>query len=214
VSFDAMAPWYRALEMIAFGNHLQRARIACLREIGTPRRSLIVGEGNGRFLCELIRAHPDIEVDCIDASKRMLRLARDRVERELPGRIDRIRFLQHDITLWSPPEHQFDLIVTHFFLDCFPESRVAEIVAKLSRAAAVNATWLLADFCVPAGRFARWRGGVWLSAMYRFFQFTAGIEAAELVDPCPFLCAGGFARVRQHLFRQGMLKSEVWRRTA
>jgi ubiquinone/menaquinone biosynthesis C-methylase UbiE len=212
VSFDGIAPWYRTLETIAFGNVLQCARVAGLGGIGTPRRVLIVGEGDGRFLGALIRAHPGIEVDCIEASERMLRLARDRVEGELSCSVDRVRFLQHDITSWSPPEHQFDLIVTHFFLDCFPESRVAEIVAKLSRAATVNATWLLADFRIPAGGFARWRAGLWLTAMYRFFQFTAGIEGRDLIDPSPYLCAEGFALVSQHLFRSGMVKSELWHR--
>jgi ubiquinone/menaquinone biosynthesis C-methylase UbiE len=213
VNFDGIAPWYRTLETIAFGNDLQRARVACLGEIGSPRRALIVGEGNGRFLCELIRAHPGIEVDCIDASGGMLRLARDRVDRELPDRTDRIRFLPHDITSWSPSEHQFDLIVTHFFLDCFSESRVAEIVASLSSVAGVNATWLLADFCIPGRGFARWRAGLWLTAMYRFFQFTAGIEARKLENPSPFLRTAGFALASQHLFRSGMVKSELWRRT-
>jgi SAM-dependent methyltransferase len=214
VSFDGIAPWYRTLETIAFGNDLQRARVACLGEIGTPRRALIVGEGNGRFLCELIRAHPGIEVDCIDASGRMLRLAQDRVNRELPGHVDRIRFIPHDITSWSPSEHQFDLIVTHFFLDCFPENRVAEIVAQLSSAATANATWLLADFRIPAGRFARRRAGLWLTTMYRFFQFTAGIEGRDLVDPSPFLRMAGFALASQHFFRRGMVKSESWRNTS
>jgi ubiquinone/menaquinone biosynthesis C-methylase UbiE len=213
VSFDGIAPWYRTLETIAFGSNLQRARIACLGEIDKPRRALIVGEGNGRFLRELIGAHPEIEIDCVDASERMLRLARDRVQRERPGRTDRIRFLQHDIATWSPPEDRFDLIVTHFFLDCFPEDRVAEIVARLSRAAAVNATWLLADFCIPAGGFARFRTDIWLNMMYRFFRLTSGIKASELADPSPFLRAAGFALTTQQLLRGGMVKSELWRKT-
>jgi ubiquinone/menaquinone biosynthesis C-methylase UbiE len=213
VSFDRIARSYQTLETIAFGNALQRARVACLDEIHSPRRGLVVGEGNGRFLCELLRAHPDIQVDCVDASARMLELARQRVEREIPDRANRINFLPQDIASWTPPENQFDLIVTHFFLDCFPENRVAEIAAKLSRAATVNATWLLADFRVPAGGFARWRAGLWLAAMYRFFQLSAGIEATALADPSPFLCAEGFSLIRQHLFRHGMVKSELWRRT-
>ena len=213
MSFDAIAPWYRTLETIAFGKDLQRARVACLGEINSPRHALIVGEGNGRFLCELLRLHPNVEVDCVDASPRMLELARQRIEREVPQSINRIRFLPQDINSWSPPEQQFDLIVTHFFLDCFSESRVAEIVAKLSRAAAVDATWLLADFCVAAGGVAHFRAALWLAAMYRFFQFTAGIEATALVDPSPFLCAAGFNLTSRHLFRSGMVKSELWRRT-
>jgi SAM-dependent methyltransferase len=213
VSFDAIAPWYRTLETIAFGNALQRARVACLGEIDSPRRALIVGEGNGRFLCELLHLYPDVEVDCVDASGRMLQLARQRIEREVPEGVNRVHFLQRDITSWSPPEDQFDLIVTHFVLDCFPENRAAEIVIELSDAAAENATWLLADFCVPPGPFPRRRNALWLAAMYGFFRITAGIEARELVDPSPLLRKEGFALEKEHLFRGAMIKSELWRRS-
>jgi SAM-dependent methyltransferase len=212
VSFDAIAPWYRALETIAFGNALQRARLACLEEIDPPSRGLIVGEGDGRFLRDLVRRHPAIEVDCVDASERMLRLARQRIERELPDSLNRIRFLQRDITSWTPTPGAYDLVVTHFVLDCFPKGQVADVVGRLAGAATTKATWLLADFCVPPDGFRRTRARVWLAAMYRFFQVTARIEAAALVDPSLFLCAGGFELVHQHLFRRGMVKSELWRR--
>lgn len=212
MSFNAVAPWYRALEALAFGDALQRARVACLGEIGSPRRALIVGEGNGRFLSELLRGHPNTEVDCVDASQRMLELARRRIERQLPMDAPRVRFLRRDVTSWAPCGATYDLIVTHFFLDCFSEDRLAEIVHQLSRAATPEARWLLADFCVPRGRFARIRAGLWLTAMYRFFQFTAGIEARVLSDPSRFLQVAGFALASQHLFRSGMVKSELWRR--
>jgi ubiquinone/menaquinone biosynthesis C-methylase UbiE len=213
VSFDAIAPWYRALETIAFGNALQRARVACLEEIDPPRRALILGEGNGRFLRELVRRHPGIEVDCVDASERMLHLARRRIERELPDNLNRIRFLQRDITSLAPTQRAYDLVVTHFFLDCFSEKQIADVVGRLARAAASQATWLLADFCVPPDDFRRVHARAWLAAMYRFFRFTARIEARALVDPSPFLSAAGFELVHQHLSRNGMLKSELWRRT-
>jgi ubiquinone/menaquinone biosynthesis C-methylase UbiE len=214
VSFDSIAPTYRTLETIAFGGGLQRARVACLGEIRTLRRALIVGEGNGRFLCELLRRSPNLEVDCVDASGRMLKLARQRLERRLPADAARVRFLQQDIMSWRPLEASHDLIVTHFFLDCFSADRLAEIVNRLSRAAMPSATWLLADFCMPAGGFARVRARLCLAAMYRFFQFTAGIEAMELEDPSPFLRRAGFALVSQHLFQSEMVKSELWRRMA
>jgi len=213
VSFDAIAPWYRALETIAFGGALQRARIACLREIGSPRRVLVMGEGNGRFLRELVRRQPGIEVDCVDASERMLRLARQRIEREFPDSLNRIRFLQRDITSWTPTQPPYDLIVTHFVLDCFPKEQIADVVGNLARAATTEAIWLLADFCVPSDGLRRLHARVWLAAMYRFFRVTARIEARELVDPSPFLRAAGFDLVQQHLSRNGMLTSELWRRT-
>ncbi|HKP93838.1 MAG TPA: class I SAM-dependent methyltransferase [Chthoniobacterales bacterium] len=208
MSFDAIAPWYRTLQTIAFGNALQRARIACLDEIATSRRALVVGEGNGRFLTELLRTNRSIEVDCVDDSEQMLKLARRRV---CDG-AGRVAFLRRDMLSWTPPANRYDLIVTHFFLDCFPEDQLARIVAKLSRAARPDAAWLLADFRLSACGFARMRARVWLAAMYRFFRTVAGIDAQELIDPSPFLRDEGFALVRQHLLRRGLVKSELWRR--
>lgn len=210
MSFDVVAPWYRALETIAFGNALQRARIACLDGTSSPRRALVVGEGNGRFLSALLREHPGIEVDCVDTSERMLALARKRIERE--GCKSAVQFLHQDILTWTPPAATYDLIVTHFLLDCFPEDKLADIVARLSGAAMANATWLSADFRMPVSGLARLQARGWLLAMYRFFRLTARIKARELVDPSPFLRRHGFVLERQYLFRNGMLKSELWRR--
>jgi ubiquinone/menaquinone biosynthesis C-methylase UbiE len=212
VSFDAIAPWYRTLERIAFGDDLRRCRVACLGDIAAPQRALIIGEGNGRFLCELLRLHPGVEVDCLDMSQRMLRLARKRVERELPGRAESVRFLHQDITSWIAPEHHYDLLVTYFVLDCFPEAQLTSIIRKLARSATDDANWLLADFCVPANGMARLRARAWLAAMYLFFRLAARIPASELIDPTPFLRAEGFGLARQQLFRKGMLKSERWSR--
>jgi ubiquinone/menaquinone biosynthesis C-methylase UbiE len=211
VSFDTLAPWYRTLEWIAFGDDLQRCRTACLDEIVAPRRALIVGEGNGRFLCELVRRHPGVEVDCVDVSQRMLQLARKRLERESVEALPRVRFLQHDLTSWSPPARHYDLVVTHFFLDCFEEAQLAAVVGKLAQATTEGAQWLLADFYVPTNGVARLQARAWLAVMYRFFRLTAGIGARQLIDSSPFLRGEGFALARQHTFRQGMLKSEMWR---
>jgi SAM-dependent methyltransferase len=212
VSFDPLAPWYQRLERIAFGDDLQRCRVACLGEVATPQRALIVGEGDGRFLLELLRLHPGIEVDCLDESRRMLQLARKRIERELPERARCVRFLHQDIMSWAAPERHYNLLVTHFVLDCFPEAALTSIIKKLADAATGDANWLLADFCLPPRGMARLRARAWLAAMYLFFRVTARIPASELIDSTPFLQGEGFALARQHLFRNGMLKSESWRR--
>ncbi|MFL6518692.1 MAG: class I SAM-dependent methyltransferase [Chthoniobacterales bacterium] len=211
MSFDAVAPWYRTLETITFGNALQRARVACLDEIRSPRRALIVGEGNGRFLSVLLQREPLIRIDCVDASQRMLDLARDHLLKTNPGQLNRVAFFRSDVAAWTAND-RYDLIVTHFFLDCFRTQCIGNIVAKLAQTAAPNSIWLLADFTVPKDGVARIQARAWLAAMYGFFRFVAGIEAHELVDPSPFLRVEGFRLERQILFRQGMLKSELWRR--
>jgi ubiquinone/menaquinone biosynthesis C-methylase UbiE len=211
VSFDAVAPWYRALETIAFGKALQQARVACLDDIGSPRRALIAGEGNGRFLAALLQRHPLIRIDCVDSSQRMLDLARQHILQTIPNEVGRVAFLRHDVVSWTP-NGRYNLIVTHFLLDCFSTRQVGLIIAKLAQAAAPDASWLLADFRIPEAGFARGHARAWLAVMYWFFRCVAGIEARELVDPSPFLHVEGFVRQRQDLFRNGMLKSELWRK--
>ena len=211
MNFDAVAPWYRALETVAFGRALQRARVACIEDLDSPRRALIVGEGNGRFLAALLQRHPVVRIDCIDSSKRMLELARQQVWQTAPEQINRVAFIREDIARWTPND-RYNLIVTHFLLDCFGTEQLGNIIARLAQAATSNATWLLADFQIPENGFARFHARAWLAVMYWFFRSVARIQARELVDPSPFLRAEGFFLERQRLFRYGMLKSECWRK--
>ena len=209
MSFDLVAPHYRWLETIAFGNALQRARTRWIDTLARPKRTLIVGEGDGRFLCELVRAFPTIDVDCIDASEAMLQLARARLRRTHPESFSHVHFICEDILRWSP-QQSYDLLVTHFFLDCFPGTELQAVIAKLASAAEPGAVWLIADFSIPRKRFARAHARLWLRMMYTFFRATAGIAANELGDPTPYLNDHGFIRASENLSRGRMLRSDVY----
>jgi ubiquinone/menaquinone biosynthesis C-methylase UbiE len=141
----------------------------------------------------------------------MLQLARQRMENELPDLRDQVRFLHQDIMNWAPPGNAYDLVVTHFVLDCFPLAELAQVVKNLATATKPDADWLLADFRLPDRGFARLQARVWLAAMYQFFRFTARIKATELIDAAPYLQAKEFSLACQHFSRTEMLKSELWR---
>ncbi|MGH7938770.1 MAG: class I SAM-dependent methyltransferase, partial [Chthoniobacterales bacterium] len=79
MNFDRVAPYYRRLETVVFGGRLQIARAAFVRQLPPSRRALIAGEGDGRFLEQLRAAQRELPVECIDASAKMLELARARV---------------------------------------------------------------------------------------------------------------------------------------
>ncbi|HST31737.1 MAG TPA: class I SAM-dependent methyltransferase [Chthoniobacterales bacterium] len=209
MSFDRVARAYCWLETIVFGSALQNARTYWINEIPPPKRVLIVGEGNGRFLCELLRLYPKVEIDCIDASGRMLELARARVRRLCPDSLASVRFFHLDVLRWSP-SNSYDLLVTHFVLDCFSAEQVEEIVVKLAQAARPAAVWLIADFTIPRRRFARMHAQFWLQIMYAFFRASAAIPAKKLVDPSPYLQNNGFVCWFRKLSRYGMLKSELY----
>jgi ubiquinone/menaquinone biosynthesis C-methylase UbiE len=210
VSFDRVAPYYRLLETIAFGQALQRARVYWIDKVSAPKRALIVGEGNGRFLCELLRIYPNVTVDCIDASKEMLKLSRARVLATRPESLAQVCFLHQDILNWSPRD-SYDLLVTHFFLDCFRRNEMKTIIDKLACSAMPSAAWLLADFTPPTGGiFVRIHSKLLVRTMYLFFRLAAGITATDLVDPTPYLQANGFVHASRRLSRARMVKSELF----
>lgn len=206
MNFNYVAPFYRWLEGIVFGHALQRARTAFVRQIDPPRRVLIVGEGDGRFLEEFVRFYPRAEIDCVEASERMIALARRRVPAST------VRFVPAILAQVRLEAGRYDLLVSHFFLDCFGEKTLGEVVSKLSRSASAEAQWLIADFCLPPSGWKRTRAQALIAIMYRFFRSVAGIEARRLVDYRPHLRAARFALQRETVSPNEMIRSEVWGR--
>ena len=211
VSFDVLAPHYRWMEFVLAGEKLQRCRTAFLAQAAGVERVLILGEGNGRFLAACRQALPMTSVTCVDASARMLGLARGRLRRrELDA--SRIEFVNVDALDWSPPANTFDLIVTHFFLDCFAPNELGTLIAKLAQAARPKAMWLLADFQVPSAGLARVRAQVIHRIMYGFFRSATGLSARRLTSPDSFLMAQHFALRERRLSEWGLLRSDWWAR--
>lgn len=205
-SFDLLARPYRAMETLAFGRALHRARTAHLARIPTPTNVLILGEGNGRFLQSFRALHPTVPVRVVDLSPAMLALARSR------DPSPHTAFTQADATQLDLPENAYDLVVTHFFLDCFPEPAVRALVEKLSRAATPTATWLLADFHQPAHGLSALHARLWLATMYAFFRLATGLPARSLVAPDPHLIARSFRLAAEARTRFSLIRSTAWRR--
>ncbi len=150
MSFDSLAAHYRWMEWLLAGRKLQRCRTAFLRRIHPPREVLLVGEGNGRFLEALLQAYPQARVTCVDASAAMLKKhARARLAAG-GGDLSGVSFVHSDIFSWAAPRNKFDLVASHFFLDCFRPEEVDRIIDRIAAAAFPNAQWLLADFREPA----------------------------------------------------------------
>lgn len=205
MSFDRIAPHYRWIEGCCAGQALQRCRTAFLETLEAPARVLIVGEGDGRFLAELIRRHPRAEVTCVDASAAMLQLARARID---PAA--RVAFVHADILNWTPPTAFYDLIFTPFVLDCFRPDELAAVVEKLAAAAAPAARWRVSDFHIPAAGPARWLARALLRFLYAFFREVARVPADHLTPPDDFLRCAGFVLGERKLFRGGLLHSDLW----
>lgn len=212
-SFDLLAPAYQALERATFGRLLHRCRTAHLDRLRACRRGLVLGDGDGRFLGDLLRANPSIRVDSVDVSTGMLAAARRRV-RSVSGAAGRVRFVTADARTDPLPDSGYDLVVTNFFLDCFRPAELAVVVERVAEARAPEAVWVDGDFRLPPAGWERLTARLALAGMYAFFRLTARISAGRLTDPAPLLVASGFRLEAETTWLRGFLSSQLWVRGA
>jgi ubiquinone/menaquinone biosynthesis C-methylase UbiE len=162
--FDLLAPHYRWMELVLAGRKLQACRTRFIDELANAKEVLLLGEGNGRFLCEVLRRNAAARVVCVDASAGMQAAARKAMAR---ARCDaaRVKFVHADVLACDLPARAYDGIVTHFFLDCFPPEELGRVVQRIGGWAAPGARWIVSDFRRPE-RGARKR--FWRSCIYSF----------------------------------------------
>jgi SAM-dependent methyltransferase len=203
--FDALAPHYRWVEAVTFGPLLQWCRTVLLPHVRGCRRALVLGEGNGRFLAELLAANPDAAVDVLDISPAMLEMARRRV-----GNTDRVRFRRADARHATFPAAAYDLVVTNFFLDCFPRPDLEGLIPRLADALEPGGHWVVGDFRLPERGWPRLAGHAALAAMYAFFRLVTRLPAGRLAEPDELLRRCGLRLDREETRLRGFLSARLW----
>ncbi|WP_162601456.1 class I SAM-dependent methyltransferase [Occallatibacter savannae] len=202
--FNRLARVYRWMEWLTFGPFLERCRSAYIPTLTRCRRALILGDGDGRFTARLLRSNPAIEIDAVDASPAMLR--------QLAGRSPshRIRTCVADARAFTPSRHDYDLIATHFFLDCLTQNEVSDLASRLRRHAAPGATWLISEFAIPSSFFGRVFAAPLVRLLYLAFRLLTNLQIRSLPDHHSALSQSGWTLRSQRKFLGGLLVSEAW----
>lgn len=207
--FDLVAPHYRWMEILTAGGKLHRCRTQYLKEVDSSSRVLVFGEGNGRFLCDFLRTNSVATVSCVDSSSGMIDHAR-RHMRHFGLSEDRVSFIHENALNWKPRLSDYDLIVTQFFLDCFPANELRSVVGEIALSSTTDAKWLVADFREPVSGWRRARARFMLRVMYWFFRNATGLAARELTNPDLLLCSAGFLLKTRRISEWGLLHSDLW----
>jgi SAM-dependent methyltransferase len=208
-TFDGLARVYRALEFLAFGRALERARFAWLDRLSERRRILLLGEGDGRALARLADLAPQAHLHYLDASPAMLAQAQRTLGARAAGRVT---FECGDALTCRLAPGAYDAVTTLFFLDCFTADHVSALVTRLGPALQPGAPWLFADFVLPPRGLPRLRARLWLSILYPFFRVTTGLEARTLPPSEAILTAAGWRPVASCEFNYGLIRSCVFER--
>jgi SAM-dependent methyltransferase len=208
---DRVARVYRAMEYLFFGGALEACRVKYLAEAVECRRALLCGDGDGRFLEELLRTNRDVCVDFVDLSAGMAAMGKRRIERIGPEATKRTRFHVADVRDFEPSGGwRYDLISTHFFLDCFHDAEITDVTRKLGSLAQHGAKLLLSDFRIPASGVARYADAAIIRGLYGAFRLTTGLRVTGLPNYEGALERAGFSKKRETLKLGGLLVASLW----
>jgi trans-aconitate methyltransferase len=213
-NFDWLARVYRWMEYLSFGPMLQICRVRFLSQCSAARQALILGDGDGRFAARLLAMNSVVEARAIDSSGAMLAALQRRVQVLPFGAHARLSTTQADLRRWSPGDGGYDLIVSHFFLDCLTDDEVAALLERLRPYLAEKTVWLVSEFAVAK---RSWQGApsrLLIRGLYLAFSWMTGLRVQHLPDYGTALERHGFVRCQHASYLGGLLVSEVWERNA
>ena len=213
-NFDRLARIYRWMEMASFGPWLWWCRCHFLGEMSSCRHTLVLGDGDGRFTVRLLQTNPTVRGDAVDASPAMLRAL---IRRTGPNRA-RVQTHRADARNWRPPSPPddpernlpYDLIVSHFFLDCLTSSEIRALAVRLRAAVSPSAKWVVSEFAVPESRFGKLLARPIVWGLYWAFGWLTGLKVRELPDHGKALRESGFSLEMRREWLGGLLISELW----
>ncbi|MCU1322420.1 MAG: Methyltransferase type 12 [Acidobacteriaceae bacterium] len=215
-NFDRIAKPYQFLEYLTLGSTLQRCRTHHLPALLQQKSALVLGDGDGRFLAQLLSSNPEIRVDAIDTSRTMLDLLEARCKAASPTAAARLTTHQADARRFvqnlSPDKH-YDLIVTHFFLDCLTQPDLEALIQAINPHLAPNALWLLSDFRIPTRRLTRPLAQTAVRSLYFAFRLLTGLRTTRLPGYTVALTAAHLVPVAVHHRLSGILTTELWQVT-
>ena len=205
VNFDPVAKPYRWMEYLSFGPFLERCRNTYVAKLAGARHALVLGDGDGRFLNRLLHDNSRLTADVVDSSRSMLHV----LENRLGSSRQRIQVHHTDALAWEPAGN-YDLIVSHFFLDCFFPEQVEQLLDRVLPHARPGALWVISEFAIPAkpvlGPFAAALVGL----LYRIFKILTCLRVRSLPDYANALRKRGLVLVEERSRLGGLLCAQLW----
>ncbi len=207
--FGWLAGAYRWMEWLSFGPLLGLCRAEFLGRMGDCKHALVLGDGDGRFTGLLLRECQQIKVHAVDGSSGML----DALVRNCGADGHRLTTERADLRCWQAPAgsaDEFDLVVTHFFLDCLSTDEIFGLARRIRPKLSPGALWVVSEFAVPQGWFGRLVAGPIVNGLYLAFGLLTGLRMRRLPEYGAALRDAGFVRIGSRARLGGLLVSELW----
>jgi ubiquinone/menaquinone biosynthesis C-methylase UbiE len=213
-SFNFIAPVYDQLAAWVFGQSIKQAQLDTLTWIPLNGSVLVIGGGTGWYLRALLEQHKIKKVVYIEASEKMLALTRKKIASLLPELTDMEIELRLGTEDTLHPTEQFDIVITHFFLDVFEPLQLNKIACQLKDVLRPEGLWLIADFRLPEQKIgiAYWWKKLLVKSMLFFFRVTSRITARQLPEFPELFAAMHMQLVNEHSYYNDLIVSSVYKK--
>lgn len=208
--FGWLARPYRWMEYLSFGRALERCRSHYLQDATDCRSALLLGDGDGRYAARLLQAAGQARVFAVDSSQAMLTALRARCAKHSSA--TRTQTCCADLATGLPDEarvQRYDLVATHFFLDCLSEEEIEQLARQIVPVLATGGRWIVSEFHVPDSPL-RLPARALICSLYVAFRVLTGLGTQRLPKYREVLARVGFVQQRRTLLLGGLLVAEVW----
>ena len=123
---------------------------------------------------------------------------------------NRVRTFAADARQWIPKSQCYDLVATHFFLDCLTTGEVQDLAARIRTTLNPDAAWMVSEFAVPPGAYGRWVARPLVAFLYFAFRVMTGLRVRRLPDHHAVLQHAGFTLRARRTWLAGLLAAEIW----
>jgi tRNA (cmo5U34)-methyltransferase len=200
--FSKLTPIYDLLGSALFFGALRRSQTYFLNDLPKIKKALILGGGTGTFLIDFIRKVDVESIDYIDISPGMIAKAKKKADSA--GLSEKVNFIcgsEKEI-----PETAYDFICTNYFLDCFNDDSLLELMPVLKGKLSKGGNWLFTDFYLD--RKPSFFRRNFVRFLYFFFSVTCGLRVKELPDFDKHFEEK--IKKRERFFCGGILRSVLW----
>jgi len=203
--FSSLSSIYDVLGLLMFQGSLHSSQVYFFDKMPKIKKALILGGGTGKFLVDLLNSVLVEKVIYVDISPGMIAKAKDKVRKlKLENKVE---FICGGFE--SIPVGQYDLICTHYFLDCFEEEHIVEMLQVLKKSLSENGVWHFTDFYLDSGSsFLRKK---FVAFLYFFFRTSCGLKVDKLANFKKVFKNTGFKRIEEKYFRRRLLRTALYK---
>ncbi len=162
---------YGILKFLVFGRRLNRAEECRLDELTDVRTVLVFGGGAGKVLEHSFFTDVSVQIVFVDASSRMLSIAKERANKLGLVKVRFIRGTQLDLS-----DESFDLILCPFVLDVFSDDELPEVLTILSSRLNETGRLIVTDFTKGVTATNQWL----VPFMYFFFRLAGALSVKNI----------------------------------